>query len=163
MISSFQNALDEHPDIDIREMIAVSVTAVTSKTRKTPYIIIKDLEHRGCHSENAKICINLSKMLEITQKLVLIDATHWPTTKYPIRICLFPIFGYKMAFFCPNFARKWPKIQKKCNFFEAKFPTSLWIFTILVRNFFCGFLMVFRNKYWGQVVPGVIKSFYLLA
>ena len=50
--------MDEHPDIDIREMIAVSVTAVTSKTRKTPYNKIKDFRPRGCHSENAKICIH---------------------------------------------------------------------------------------------------------
>ena len=72
MISSFQNVLDEHLEIEIREIRAVSVTAVMSKTRKTPYIIIKDFGPRGCHSENTKICINWPEMLEITPKVVLI-------------------------------------------------------------------------------------------
>ena len=58
LISFFQNALGEHPEVDIREMRAVSVTAVMSKMRKTSYIIIKDFGPTGCHSENVKICIN---------------------------------------------------------------------------------------------------------
>ena len=85
---------------EIRE---VSVTAVTSEKCKSSYIIIKDFEHRGCHSENAKICINGAKMHEITSKNFYLYVTHWFIFKYSAGIYLFSIIGPKIALFWSNY------------------------------------------------------------
>ena len=58
--------MDEHLEIKIHEIREVFVTAVASKTRETPYIIIKDYGPRGCHSENAEISLNSPEMVQIT-------------------------------------------------------------------------------------------------
>ena len=96
--------------------MSVSVTAVISKTRKTPYIIIKDFGPRVCHSENAKICINWPKVLEITQKMVVICNSLVYEQIFSQNLAIFNIWE-KNGIFCPNYGKKWLKIRKSGCFY----------------------------------------------
>ena len=87
-------------------------------------------------------------MLEMTQKLVLrcnsLAYNQISNQNLAISNNIWAVNWHFMSKFCPKITEN---TKKNCNFFSAKFPTSFSIFTILVRNFVCGFLMVFRKKY----------------